>query len=51
MRFLSFDEITLVDKGLYRIKITTKSGEVLYFPKACYMLVELINELGKKRMY
>ncbi|SCM83184.1 membrane hypothetical protein [uncultured Sporomusa sp.] len=48
IRFLPFDEITSVEKGLHRINITTKSGEKLYFPRACYMLAELIKEFIKE---
>ena len=48
MRFLPFAEIKLVEKGFYRIKITTKSGEHLYLPRACYMLGELIEEFSKE---
>lgn len=48
MRFLPFAEIKLVEKGFYRIKITTKSGELIYFPRACYMLAEFIKEFSKE---
>lgn len=48
MQFLPFEEIASVEKGLHRIRITTKSGELLYFPRACYMLAELIKEFSKE---
>jgi hypothetical protein len=48
MRVLPFADIKLVEKGFYRVKITTKSGELIYFPRACYMLAELIKEFSKE---
>jgi hypothetical protein len=47
-RFLPFNEIALVEKRLHHIRVTTKSGELVYFPRACYMLAELIKEFSKE---
>ncbi|MDR3564428.1 MAG: hypothetical protein P4N41_25735 [Negativicutes bacterium] len=46
-RFLPFSEVATVDKGFFRIRVTTKNGEVFCFPKACYLLAELIKEFTK----
>jgi hypothetical protein len=47
-RFLPFTEVVKVDKGLFRVKVTAKSGEIFYFPKACYLLADFIKTFTKK---
>ena len=43
-RSFRFSAVDKVEKGIFQTKITTKSGEVFYFPQACLMLPELIEE-------
>lgn len=43
-KFFSFTDVLKVEKGLFRVKVTTISGEVHYFPKACVFLDEIIQE-------
>ncbi len=43
---LRFADIAAVEKGLFRVKVTAKSGEVLYFPQGFVLLPELIEELA-----
>lgn len=48
--FVRFSDISMVEKGIFRTKVTTKNGVTLYFPQACFLLPELIMEfsnLGK----
>lgn len=45
-RFLSFTDITKVERGLLRVKVTGRGGEELYFPKAFCLLPELIEEFA-----
>ncbi|GMA99467.1 hypothetical protein [Pelosinus sp. IPA-1] len=46
-RFIGFKEIYKVEKSIFRMKIITKNSEVVYFPKACYLLPEFIAEMTK----
>ncbi len=43
---LRFADIIAVEKGLFRIKVTAKNGEILYFPRGFVLLPELIEELA-----
>jgi hypothetical protein len=45
-RFLQYNDIVKVEKGRFRTNVTTKSGEIIYFPQACFLLPELITELS-----
>jgi len=47
--FVKYSDIAKVEKGMFRTKLTTKSGEILYFPQACFLLPELITELSDRR--
>lgn len=44
--FVKFSDITEVEKGVFRTKVTTKNGDILYFPQACFLLPELIMEFS-----
>ncbi|MDR3563375.1 MAG: hypothetical protein P4N59_18340 [Negativicutes bacterium] len=43
---LAFAEVAQVEKGIFRTTVTAKDGEVLHFPRGCYLLPELIEELA-----
>jgi hypothetical protein len=43
---VKYSDIDKVDKGIFRTKVTTKDGETLLFPQACFLLPELIMELS-----
>lgn len=45
-QFLHFADVLSVEKGLFRILVTTKAGQSLYFPAALQLLPELIEELA-----
>ena len=43
---IKYGEIAKVEKGIFRTKVTTKQGEIIYFPQACFLLPELITALS-----
>lgn len=43
-RTLKFRDITAVAEGFFQIKVTTKTGDVYYFPQGCVLLSELIKD-------
>lgn len=45
--FIAFNEILKVEKNIFQNKVITKSGNIVYFPKACYLLPEFIVEMTK----
>lgn len=45
--FLAFREIAKIEKKIFQTKITMKNRNVIYFPKACYLLPEFIMEMTK----
>ncbi|WP_371363627.1 hypothetical protein SRRS_45070 [Sporomusa rhizae] len=44
--FVKYSDIAKVEKGIFRTKLTTKNGEIIYFPQACFLLPELITEFS-----
>ncbi|MDR3563362.1 MAG: hypothetical protein P4N59_18275 [Negativicutes bacterium] len=44
--FLAFADIAKIERGFFRTKVTAKDGAVLHFPRACYLLPDLIEELA-----
>lgn len=43
---MAFSEVTRVEKGFFQVKLTGKSGQVIFLPRGCYLLPELIEELA-----
>lgn len=42
---IEVSDVAKVEKGIFRVKVTGKSGWVTYLPRGCYLLPELITEL------
>lgn len=47
--FVKYSDIVKVEKGIFRTKVTTKNGEIISFPQACFLLPELIAEFSNIR--
>ncbi|MDR3563355.1 MAG: hypothetical protein P4N59_18240 [Negativicutes bacterium] len=43
---VAFADVAKVERGFFRTRVTTKSGEVQHFPRGCYLLPEIIEEFA-----
>ncbi|WP_371363485.1 hypothetical protein SRRS_43770 [Sporomusa rhizae] len=45
--FIAFNEISKAEKKIFQNRVITKNGDIVYFPKACYLLPEFVVEMTK----
>ncbi|MDT8900843.1 hypothetical protein [Anaeroselena agilis] len=43
---LELSDVTKIEKGIFRVKVIGRNGQVIYLPRGCYLLPELIMELS-----
>lgn len=48
-RILPLADVAKVERGFFRTRVTAKNGVVLHFPRACYLLPEMIEEFAGLR--